>query len=329
MTASDDMPHPDAELRPLLPGWAVIVASLIASAVFALFVQRGWTETSHGSFYYASVHNNRGIVHSEFGRIDEAEKEFREALRLDPTYAEASNNMGNTRLKQGKLDEAVEFFRQAITRRPQFADAHNNLGLALLQKNLLDEAIRHLQAAVEIKAEFADAHNNLGYALLQKGRLEEALEHFQICVGYNPGIAQAHHNGAIVSFQLGRTEVALGFYQMAIDANPQQLISLNNLAWLLATLPDETLRNGAKAVMLGERASQLSGGGDPVVQRTLAAAYAEAGRFSEASSTARLAFELAQASGNTDLAAAIRSQMEYYADAKPYREPAPAPPAAK
>lgn len=307
----------------------MVAASLIASAVFALFVQQGWTETSHGSFYYASVHNNLGIVHSEFGRIDEAEKEFRESLRLDPTYAEASNNMGNTLLKQGRLDEAVQFFRQAITLRPQFADAHNNLGLALLQKNLLDEAIGHLQAAVGINDKFADAHNNLGYALLQKGRLEEALEHFKTCAALNPGIAQAHHNCGIVSYQLGRTKDALDYYQAAIEVNPQQLISLNNLAWLLATLPDDSLRNGAKAVLLGERASQLSGGADPVVQRTLAAAYAEAGRFNEASSTARRAFELAQAAGNNDLTAAIRSQMEYYADAKPYREPAPAPPAAK
>lgn len=327
MTASENLPDPDT--RPLVPAWGVIAAAVAAAAVFAVFIQRSWNETARLSSHYASVHNNLGIVHSNLTHMEEAEKQFREALKLDPTFADASNNLGNITLKQGRLDEAVELYRQASTQRPKFADAQNNLGLALLQKNLLDEAITHLQAAVDIKPSFADAHNNLGYALLQKGRLEDALEHFKKCLEFNPGIAQAHHNCGIVSFQLGRLTDALASYQKAIELSPDQLISINNLAWLLATLPEDALRDGRRAVLLGESARQLTGGGDPVVERTLAAAYAEAGRFNEATATARRARELALAAGNNDLAAAIRDQMESYADIKPYREAAPAPPAAK
>ena len=80
--------------------------------------------------------------------------------------------------------------------------------------------------------------------------------------------------------QLGRTREAVAQYQEALRLNPDLAGALNNLAWVLATCPDDQLRNGAEAVRLAERACELTHYREPLFIGTLAAAYAEAGRFS-------------------------------------------------
>jgi Flp pilus assembly protein TadD len=81
------------------------------------------------------------------------------------------------------------------------------------------------------------------------------------------------------------------------------------------------LRNGAKAVELARRANSLTGGENPVIFRTLAAAFAEAGRFSEAVETAQRALQLAGAQSNTKLAGALQSEIELYQAGIPFHSP--------
>jgi hypothetical protein len=86
----------------------------------------------------------------------------------------------------------------------------------------------------------------------------------------------------------------------------------NNLAWSLAVSPDATLRNGAKAVALAQQANQLSGGSNPDILRTLAAATAENGNYALAASTARRALELAIEQKNDALAATLQKEINRY-----------------
>ena len=88
---------------------------------------------------------------------------------------------------------------------------------------------------------------------------------------------------------------------------------------MLATCPQAALRNGKKAVELAERAKALTGGEDPIILHTLAAAFAEAGRFSEAVETAQHALRLAEAQSNTKLAGQLQSGIETL----PGRQPIP------
>ena len=104
---------------------------------------------------------------------------------------------------------------------------------------------------------------------------------------------------------------------------------MNNLAWILATDPDATNRNGAEAVQLAERACALTDRQIPVLVGTLAAAYAEAGRFKEAIETAQQARDLAQAAGQPEVAEKNRQLLELYRSGQAYREPPPAPGASR
>jgi hypothetical protein len=96
----------------------------------------------------------------------------------------------------------------------------------------------------------------------------------------------------------------------------------NNLAWLLATYPETSVRNGARAVEMAQRAVRLSGGKDPMFIGTLAAAYAEAGRFDEAIATGEKARALALADGKVELAERNAGLLELYRNQRPYRETA-------
>ncbi len=110
---------------------------------------------------------------------------------------------------------------------------------------------------------------------------------------------------------------------MNCSARPDDVALLNETAWILATNPNASIRNGAEAIELAERAAQLSDRREPAVLGTLAAAYAEAGRFPEAVQTARKALQLAAEQNKRPLAESIKAKIALYEAQTPYREMPP------
>jgi lipopolysaccharide biosynthesis regulator YciM len=92
------------------------------------------------------------------------------------------------------------------------------------------------------------------------------------------------------------------------------------MAWVLATCPDASVRNGVKAVALVEQVEQVSQDGNPLVLETLATAYAETGRFSEAIAAAERAQQLAAQQGNASLADVLGKQIKLYQAGTPFRD---------
>ena len=216
------------------------------------------------------------------------------------------------------MEEAIAQFQTALQIRPDYADAAYNLGNALLQKGDVNDAIALYQRALESEPDFAEAHNNLGIALFQRGQVDEAIAQFRQALQIEPGYAEASYNLAEALLKKGNVDEAISRYQRALQTKPDYPAALNNLAWVLATCPQASLRDGNKAVELAQRANQLTGDGNPVVLHTLAAAYAEAGRFPVAVETAQRALPLAETQSNTALADAIRSQLKLYQAGVPF-----------
>jgi Flp pilus assembly protein TadD len=157
-------------------------------------------------------------------------------------------------------------------------------------------------------------------ALAARGKFEEAIQAYHRAIQINPERASTYMNLGITLGQLGRTREAVAQYQQALKLDPDLPTALNNLAWALATSPDDQLRNGADAVRLAQHACELTHDSQPLFLGTLAAAYAEAGRFPEAVATAEKAEQLATNTGPTALSAKIRQSLELYRAGKPYRE---------
>lgn len=243
----------------------------------------------------------------------------------------AHTNFGMFLMERGQLDAALAHFQTALDVRSassahshynlSFALIHGDIGDALARKGRLDEAIVHLRQAIQFSPKYADAHYNLGTALFRKGVLDEAISEYRTALSHRSNDAGTHASLADALIQKGQLREAIGHYEKALQLEPDSIPALNNFAWVLSTGPDDALRNGARAIDLARKANRLSSENNPVFLRTLAAAYAEAGRFDEAIKTAARAGQIADSQGERALADQIQQDLDLYQRHIPFRDP--------
>jgi tetratricopeptide (TPR) repeat protein len=292
---------------------------------------------------YTDAHNNLGAALARQGKLDEAIVHFRKALELNPGGAQAEANLGRALLAQGKFDEAIPHLERALSAGPETAELHNSLGMALGEKGRPDEAIPHFEKAAALDPSNGDAHANLGRAYAAGQRFDQAIPHFEKALERNPGSAELHSQLGVALANRNRVAEAIPHLERALQISPglvearyylgaalmkngqkaqalaqwrqvlrqapDNLRVLNDTAWVLATCADAALRNGTEAVTLAEHAVDLTSGRDPALLATLAAAYAEAGRFDRAVELEKRATDLATQQGNAPLAATLRTRL--------------------
>jgi protein O-mannosyl-transferase len=217
---------------------------------------------------------------------------------------------------------AETLYRTTIARNPNSFLAHHNLGDLLLEDGRTDEAIAEFRQALRIEPTALEAQLNLADALLQKHQPAEALPHYEAALAIEPRQPGAHLKLAGALQALGRSPEAVSHYRAALQLEPGWALALNNLAWILATHPQAHIRNGAEAVRLAEQACHASSYREAVYIGTLAAAYAEAGRFEDAVTTAEKARALADSTGQAELARKNKELLDLYRARQPYHEPA-------
>jgi Tfp pilus assembly protein PilF len=210
----------------------------------------------------------------------------RHALAVTTNNALMQGLLGSALFEQGKAEPAAEHFAEAVRIWPDSVTAQCDLALALAAQGRLDEAVDGLQAALKYKPQAPEIHDLLGNLFSKQGKYAEAMEE----------------------------------YKTVLQVQPDNVVDLNNLAWLLATANDASLRDGPEAVRLAEKACQLSNYQAPLCVGTLAAAYAEVGRFDDAVATAQKAIELATLRKNDTLAKKNRELLELYQHQKPCHE---------
>jgi Flp pilus assembly protein TadD len=154
----------------------------------------------------------------------------------------------------------------------------------------------------------------MGRAFLTNRQPDVAVDCFQRALALDPSVAEIHYKLANALVQSGRPSAAIAEYSQTLQLRPGMDEAANNLAWLLATCSDRSLRDGAKAVTLARQASAHSHDQNPVILGTLAAAYAESGQRSQAVATAQRARQLALAQNNLALARMLASQVRQYQD---------------
>ena len=269
----------------------------------------------------AGVNFNLGLALATKRDYQEALKHYRRALEADPLHVTAHLSAGNAYAALGDTEAAITNYLATVAIKPDFAQAHYNIGNARLSQGRLDEAIKYLSNAVRIDDGYARAHSQMGTALQQSGKNAEAMKHFERAIALDPGDVSARAQLAGLFAATGQTEAAINQSREALKVTPDAVLILNNLAWMLATTPEAKLRNGAEAVRLAERAVELSQRKEVFFLGTLAAAYAEAGRFEDAIKTAEEAVALAEKNGPTPLVSKNRELLAVYREHRAWREP--------
>jgi len=262
-------------------------------------------------------------AHRQTAYWRDGETLWRRALQCTAGNESAHISLGNLYYQQGRTAEAVEQFQKALQWKPENAVAHNNLGLALADLGRLDEAEAHYCAALKADSRYAEALNNLGNVFLERKQFDAAEAKYQKALEVKPDYPDARYNLGLVYYQSGRPADTIAEWDKLLHSHPDNVKVLDRTAWILATHPDASVRNGARAVELARRAAKLTNFQHPTMLDTLAAAEAESGRFAEAVAVAKQALALLAGqndAGAAAMAEAVKSRMERYRSGAPYRE---------
>jgi protein O-mannosyl-transferase len=311
--------------RRLLFGVAVCAVAALAALTWrqsAMYtdIEALWRTTLARNPDCWMAQNNLGAVLFQKGETDEAIAHYRTALKMQSNFWDADYNLGNALLKKGEVDEALVYCNRAVSEKPNDPDGQVAFANALVSKGLIDDAIVHYQRACAIQPYYLDAHYKLSSLLLQKGELDAAISHCRAVLSMQPEHAEARIILAVALDHKGQIADAITNYEKALTISPQSVPTQNNLAWIFATCSNASLRDGNKALELARQADRLSSGANPVVRRTLAAAYAEVGQFADAIETAQDALRVAKLQGDSALAAQLQKEIVIYQAGAPYRE---------
>jgi protein O-mannosyl-transferase len=306
---------------------------------------------------YADAHANLGGALLREKRFAEAREQFSAAMHYKPDLYQAHTDLARLCVAEGRKEEALAHFEEANRIKPHDPAVLKDLWLMSVELQKLEVAESVVRELAELEPQDAEWHSDLGKLCRAAGRKEESLQRFQEVNRLRPHNLAVLKNIWQTSYELKRLDVAeaaarelaalepaaiawrnnLGMvlagegrgreaidqWQTALKLSPDDPLALNSLAWLLATSRDAALRNGREAVALAQRAVEVSQRADPGILDTLAAAYAEAGRFPDAIKTAAEAETLASKQGKAALAKKLQARLELYRKGSAFRESGP------
>lgn len=234
-----------------------------------------------------ALHDELALLYSETGNVSAVADEFAESLRLRPNSAAARYNVGAALLALGKRDQARSSFESALQIEPDHVAAHYNLGLLLQMDGQFEAAIGHYRQALRGRSADPETEFNLGVTLALTGSRSEGI----------------------------------GYLRQALQGKPDWPAALGSLAWVLAVSPDATVGERDEAVLLAQRAADLTEQRNSGVLDILATALAASGEFDRAVVAAERAATQAEIGGDERATAAFKQRLELFKRHTPYHEP--------
>jgi Flp pilus assembly protein TadD len=216
-------------------------------------------------------HNSRGIELADRGWLDEAIKEFKRAIELDPNSAHAHDNLATVYAEQKKYREALDEYLVALRLEPESATAHYNLA-CFLSAHALQFAVTEYREAIELEPDYPDAHLNLGLTLADADRTEEATQELKRAIELEPADALPRHELAGLQMDSGDYRSAITQLKEVVRLEPS-----NFEAWLDLGICFAQKGFYAEAERAYESARELRGD-DLLVIYNLGALYALWGR---------------------------------------------------
>jgi tetratricopeptide (TPR) repeat protein len=225
---------------------------------------------------------NRGVARYAMGDFEDAIADFDQAIAEGLTGLSIYVNRASAHLAAGNHDRAIDDLNEAIRLAPQQPDGYFERGRAWQQMDKLDQAVTDFSRAIELDEDFVPAYRGRGFVWFLKGDSEKAIADFDRWIQRQPESPSAYNNRGFNLQRLGRYREALADFQRSRELAPQYLLAMQNTAWLLATCPDDEIRDAQAALEIARQAHQISEGQSIGVMKAMAAAYAASGDFEEA-----------------------------------------------
>ena len=226
------------------------------------------------------------------GALTEALDKCAETLRACPAMPEALRLRGHILLAEGRIAAALNDLQEVARLQPSHVDVLLELGLTCVRAGHLDDALDAFMRCLALDPGSAPSLSSRALVLSRQRRYDEALQDITRAVELRPDNDADLHNRAVVLSALGRHVEAIRDYEHALELNPASGGTHNNLAWLLATSPEPSVRDGPRAVIHARRALEM--GEIAAWMDTLAAALAESGDYEQAVHTEMHAYEMSQ-----------------------------------
>lgn len=305
-----------------------------------------------GSYWRAYAFENRGACFAWLGRREEAIRDYTEALRAKPDLGEVYGYRGYAYAGSGERELALRDYDEAIRLKPEDPRPYFGRSRIYFREKEYDRTAADLTKAIQLAPNDADYRIARATIYVHQGRLTdqiadltEALQTyptnetllltrgraFHITGNYPGAIADftelikhtqaggAYKERARTYFRDGQYALALADYKQATASGGTIESNAKPLAWLLATCPDPKFRNGAEAIIEATKECDRKGYEDSGRLDTLAAAYAEAGKFDEAANYQRWAASLHD-DKDPEWQTQLESRLDLYLRRQPYRE---------
>ncbi|MEC8337964.1 MAG: tetratricopeptide repeat protein [Planctomycetota bacterium] len=259
---------------------------------------------------------NLGGIYLRQNKLAQAVKQYDRAIELSPDDPSIFFNRAVVKTKQKKLAEALDDLNLAISLQSDFTKAKFQRGILLTKMGRTREALQDFDEVLIAKPEFGQGYKRRGIARLNSGMFGASLKDFSQAIKSLPQDAEIYNNRAMAFTALRNYAFAIADYKRALEVNQEEAPQIfNNLAWLLATCPEIKHRDGDLALEYAKQACELSQWSYYGALDTLAAAYAEVGRFEDAVRWQKKAIAYAPEEEKNEL----QQRLKIYEEGKPYR----------
>ena len=242
------------------------------------------------------------------------------ALELEPTNTGVLLLRAYLYHEMDLPKQAMADVKKVLEIRPQFEQARRFQIALLAQQGDLDKTMTELQKLHEEQPNDPDLTLQLAMLYAMKKESKKAIELYTQLIERDPKNSAALEGRAGLLLGTGKQSEAITDFEKALSLSPDESDILNNLAWVLATSPDQKLRNGKRAIELATKACELTDYKAAHILSTLAAAYAETGDFKQAIKYSTQAVELGKDAEDPETQKALQKELDSYKAQKPWRE---------
>jgi tetratricopeptide (TPR) repeat protein len=263
-----------------------------------------------------AIYGDRGSAYINKGELERAMHDANESIRLNPKLFQGYRTRGGVYRRRGEFDKAITDYNKAIELNPNLPYLHVNRAVAFSEKGDEQRALRDLNEAIRRGPNLADAYADRGLVYYNLGQYERALADYNKGIKLNPAAPSPYFNRGLLFKKTGKMEAAVRDYstyisrgtpsadayrlrgrayaamasyrqaaadfQKAAQLDPKSPKILNELAWLKATCPDSSYRDGKQALRVSTQLCHLTKWSNSDYLDTLAAACAETGDFEKA-----------------------------------------------